>query len=173
MNVRMSTLKAVVLTVAVLAVACGKDSDGGTGPSNDGDLFYRFDANGTRVTYTVQQSLLGSFSRNNNQRVLIITGFNANSNSALQVYSGADIGVGSYSGYTINPAQGVVIGTIMHYQDSNGVLYATDSSVNPTDVVTITDLTATTVRGTFSGRLKSAGRPDMVITNGEFLVKRN
>jgi hypothetical protein len=171
MKRRFFGLTCVMLALALLG-ACGGDGDGGTGPDGNGDLFYRFDANGTRITYTVQQSLLGSFAQSGNQRTAIITGFNANSNSALQIYAGTAIGVGTYSGYTINPTLSAVVGVLMHYQDAGGVLYQSDGGAVQ-EVINITELNATTVRGTFTGRLKAAGRPDMVITNGEFLVRRN
>lgn len=158
----------LVLTLGGIA-ACGKDS--GTGPDN-GSYYYRFDANGTRITFTQQASLVAAFGEAGNQRDLVITGYDADSNSAVQIYDNAQIGTGTWSGYNVDIGTGTLIGVIMHYRDASGTLYQQDTSTQSTDKVTITDVNATSVRGTFSGHLKAAGKPDLTISNGEFYVKR-
>ena len=163
-------LAIVMVALAGALSACGKDSSGPDNGNNNGTYFYRFDANGTRVTFNTQNSLTAAFSQSGNQRVLIITGFDATRNSAVQVYSGATITTTSYTGYTINTSLGAVVGMIFHYQDASGTLYTSDTG--NANTATITEITSTTVRGTFSGRLKANGKADLVITNGEFFVIR-
>ena len=162
-----------VLLLAVGAVlgACGGDSSGpDDGGNNGGTYYFRFDANGTRVTFNTQNSLTAAFSQSGNQRVLIITGFDATRNSAVQIYSGAAITTTSYTGYTINTQLGAVVGMIFHYQDASGTLYTSDTG--NTNTAGITEISSSAVRGTFSGRLKATGKADIVVTNGEFFVVR-
>jgi hypothetical protein len=169
---RVSTFPGLaVLAIAAALTACGKDSNSGTGPDgNGGTYFYRFDANGTRVTFNQQVSLTAAFSQSGNQRVAIITGFDATRNSAVQIYSGSTIGTATYTGYTLDVNAAAVVGMIFHYQDATGTVYQSDNTNSNT--TTITQLTSTTVRGTFAGRLKATGKADIVVTNGEFFVQR-
>jgi len=44
--------------------------------------------------------------------------------------------------------------------------------LNPVTSITITEITSTSVKGTFSGTVKASGKSDISITNGEFYVWR-
>jgi len=59
----------------------------------------------------------------------------------------------------------------MGYQDATGTLYVSGNGATDA-VVTITQLTGESVRGTFTARLEAPGNPDLVVTNGEFSVPR-
>lgn len=100
----------------------------------------------------------------------MITGYDPTSNSSVQIYHNATIGTGTYSGYTVDVTTGTLKGVVMHYQDATGTLYQPKSPI--ADVVTITGITAETVRGTFNGRLSASGKPDLIVTNGSFFVPR-
>jgi len=163
-------LTIVLIAIASALSACGGDSSGPDNGDNGGTYFYRFDANGTRVTFNTQNSLTAAFSQSGNQRVLIITGFDATRNSAVQIYSGSAITTTSYTGYTINTQLGALVGMIFHYQDASGTVYSSDTG--QANTASITEITSTAVRGTFSGTLKAAGKADLVITNGQFFVIR-
>jgi len=64
-----------------------------------------------------------------------------------------------------------LVGALMGYQDNAGTLY-TQGSANPIANVIISEISPTTVRGTFNGTLKADGKPDVLITQGEFFVWR-
>lgn len=152
----------------IVALGCGGSSDS-TGPGGSG-YFVRFRAGGEQVSYTLQNSLLMTFSNSGSQYVGIVSGFDPSSNVNLQVYSNSAITATTYSGY--NVSGGSLVGALVGYHPAGGTLYTSSSSSGVTATVTITELTATTVRGTFSATLYAAGKPDVSVTNGEFHVPR-
>jgi hypothetical protein len=159
------TRLALLFAAAGLA-ACGNS----TGPNGSGAYFMRFDANGSRVEFTLQSSLLGAFAHQGNQFNALLTGIDANSNASLQIFDGQAITAKAYSGYTISGA--ALVGVLITYQDTQGTVYSSGGNQTTNAVITITDLSATELRGTFSGTLFSAGKPNVAITNGEFFLKR-
>lgn len=164
---RRGVVRAGMLVVAGLVLGGCKGSDS-TGP-NDSTYYLRFKANGSQVSFTLQGSLLVTFSTSGSQYVGIVSGFDAVSNANLQLYSNATIGKATYSGYTVSG--GALVGALIGYQDATGTLY-TSAGATVEASITVTDLTGTTMRGTFSGRLKATGKPDVVVTEGEFFVPR-
>jgi hypothetical protein len=156
-----------ITTLALLVTACssstGNDDD-------DGGFFMRFDANGTRVTYTNEATLFATFTQSGAQHSAVFTGYDANSNMALQVYSDAPIAANTYSGYTLSGT--VFVGALIGYEDATGTLYTQGTGTSIQSQIVLTSVTSESVRGTFSGTLKAAGQPDVVVTNGEFLVRR-
>ena len=82
-----------------------------------------------------------------------------------------------YSGYVVrqvfppNAAHyNLIEGSVLSFADSQ-LSYSTQSIANPIVHVQLTEITATTARGTFSGTLKSQnGKPDIKITDGKFYV---
>ena len=93
----------------------------------------------------------------------------------FQVYDTNAIVEKDYSGLVITPTSGhnSLYGAVVSYtngQDS----YSTQSVTNPTVHIKITEITSTSVRGEFSGTLKSQnGKADVVITEGKFFVSVN
>lgn len=142
---------------------CKKDQ------STQGGYLMKFDVNGKTVEFTGQASLVAAFSNSGNQYLGVFTGYDATSNMSLQVYDNKTIVPGSFSGYTA--ANGALTGILITYQDQSGTVYSS-ATTNSDAVITISEITNTTVRGTFSGTMKSAGKPDISVTNGQFYVWR-
>jgi hypothetical protein len=152
----------IVLLCGLLLTACGGSS---TGPSG-GSYYLRFTANGTLVNFTAQPSLLAAFGQSGSQYNALITGFDASSNASVQLFDGTPITPKSYSGYTL--VGNAFVGVLLTYQDAAGIVYSSGS----TGTAAVTQLTATTVTGTFSGTLQASGHPNLPVINGQFYVKR-
>jgi len=156
----------IVFLMLVVFSSCSDNDE-----SSNGDLVIRFKANGTTVRYTNQPTLLFTAASSGNQYLAIISGFNdASSNLSLTLYSDSPIDKDTYSGYSVvDIVKGVVIG----YLDPKTGATFTSGGANVNATVTISDMNATTVRGTFQGVLKNNQHADITITDGEFIVKRN
>jgi hypothetical protein len=154
-----------LLAVGSLLTACSSS----TGPNANGH-YLRFDANGSQLNFTIESSLAAAFAHAGNEYNALMTGFDATSNLSLQVFDGAAITTKQYTGYQFTG--GAFVGVLITYQPSAGLVYSSVATANSDAVITITELTATDVKGTFSGTLKKAGQPDIVATNGEFSLHR-
>lgn len=152
-----------LVVFTLLFNGCKKDQ------STQGGYLMKFDVNGKTVEFTGQASLVAAFSNTGNQYLGVFTGYDANSNMGLQVYDNKAIVPGTFSGYAISNS--AIVGVLIGYQDTSGTQY-TQGTTNSDAVITISELTATTVRGTFSGTLKAAGKSDISVTNGQFYVWR-
>jgi hypothetical protein len=164
-------LPARPLAPLVLALAClagCSSSNSTTGPSGN-SYYLRFKANGTQVEFTSEPSLIGAFAQSGIQYNGLFTGYDANSNMSLQVFDGAAITQKSYSGYDITG--GALVGVLLTYQTTGGVVYGS-GGVGTDAVITITELSQTAVKGTFTGTMKASGHPNLSITQGEFVVHR-
>lgn len=157
-----------LLVAASLFASCG-GSNNSTGPSSN-ELYYKFKANGTLIEFTNAASLWATFNTTSGQNTLIISGFDANSNSNLQVYRDQEITTGTYSGFAAG--NGALNGVLIGYQDASGVDYVDDGTTAADATITITSITSTRVSGTFFGILKSSGHPDVTVTEGQFVVQR-
>lgn len=166
MRTRRSILASTLLLAAGLIPGCGGSDS--TGPDGDG-LYLRFKINGTQVSYTDQSSLYYSASQAGGQHIAVITGFDATTNANVQVYSGSAIGEDTYSGYSVVGT--ALTGALIGYENASGVVYSTGGGQIQV-TVTISHLDATRARGTFSGLMRSAGQPDLQVTEGEFHVQR-
>lgn len=96
------------------------------------------------------------------------------SSVGFQVYDTKAIVKHDYIGYVITPTSGhnMVYGAVVSYTDGQ-LSYSTQSITNPTVQVEITEITTISVRGKFSGSLKSqSGKPDIRISKGDFFVQR-
>jgi hypothetical protein len=149
-----------------LAAGCGSS----TGPTGNNGHFLRFDANGSQVNFTAEASLIAAFAHAGNEFNALMTGYDATSNASLQVFDGAAVTTKRYGGYDI--VGGALVGVLITYQPSQGVVYSSIATATSDAVITITDMTATEVKGTFSGTLQANGHPDIVVTNGEFSLNR-
>lgn len=79
-----------------------------------------------------------------------------------------------YSGYVVTPTSdgNKVYGAVLSYSDGQ-LSYSTQSITSPKVQVKITEITATSIRGEFSGTLESLNdKPDIKISNGKFYVER-
>jgi len=162
---RLALLMTCFALFALLTGSCKKDEATG----GDGKYFVRFNANGSKVEFTLQGSLVAAFGQAGVQHNAVFTGGDGTSNISLQVFDGKAIAAGAFSGYTITG--GAVVGTLIGYSDSSGTLY-TQGSVGSNASITISEITTTTVRGTFGGTLKASGKADIVVSQGEFFVWR-
>jgi len=154
-------LAIVIFTVVI--VGCKKEEAGSNG------YWIKFKVDGSQVEFTLQSSLVAAFAQAGTQYNAVISGSDSKSHVGLQVYDNKAIVANKYSGYTI--LNGAVVGVLMHYADASGVVY-NQSVTNSNLEITISELTATAVRGTFSGTLKATGKTDIAITSGEFYVWR-
>jgi len=156
-------ISSVALCVLILS-ACGSSTE----PSET-ELFLRFNANGSLVEFTNAASLFAAFTSTSGQSNLVITGYDAVSGTNLQIYDNGPVGTGTYSGYGV--VGNVLVGTLMAYEDPSGTEYVTNpGSADVT--ITVSEITDTRVRGTFSGTLEASGEPDLVVTAGSFVVQR-
>src|SRR5690606_8909460 len=103
-----------LFALPLLVAACSDSS----GPSGNSGYFLRFDANGSRVTYTNEGALFATFSQSGSQHVGVFTGYDASTNMGLQVYSDAPIATTTYSGYTLSGS--TFVGALIGYQDASG-----------------------------------------------------
>lgn len=161
--------KALVLGFFIFAIvfsSCKKDDNGDNGAN---DYVMKFKANGSQVVLNSQPSLVATFANAGAIFNGVFNGSDGASIMILQVYDSKNISETNYIGYKLVGSS--FIGAVISYNDASGTGYA-QGSVNPDTKVTISEITTTTVRGTFSATLKSAGKPDIAITDGEFFVWR-
>jgi hypothetical protein len=116
----------------------------------------------------------GSFTDNGKQYSASFAATGRASSVGLTVYDTKAIVKNDYSGLVITPTTGhnLLYGAVVSYAEGQDS-YSTQSITNPTVQIKITEITATSVRGEFSGTLKSQnGKPDIIISKGEFYVQR-
>ncbi|MEE4285236.1 MAG: hypothetical protein V2I31_03775 [Mariniphaga sp.] len=155
----------VLVSGVFLLGSCAKDED-------PGEYFMRFKANGTLVEYTNQLGLAASFAQSGNQHVSTISGWNdASSNFSLLLYNLAPIAESTYSGYSVS-VDGTVGVLFAHKEKESEAVFSSGVTPDYDARITISELTETGVKGTFSGLIKAAGYPDISITEGAFFVKR-
>ncbi len=116
----------------------------------------------------------GSFTDNGKQYSASFAATGRASSVGLTVYDTKAIVKKDYGGFVITPTTGanLLYGAVVSYAEGQDS-YSTQSITNPTVQIKITEITATSVRGEFSGTLKSQnGKPDIIISKGEFYVQR-
>ncbi|MBN2637432.1 MAG: hypothetical protein JXR61_14250 [Prolixibacteraceae bacterium] len=156
---------AILIAGVVLISGCTKDEV-------PAEYYMRFKSNGVQVEYTNQLGLTAGFAQSGNQHVGTISGWNdANSNFSLLLYNLAPITENTYSGYAVS-VDGTVGVLLAHKEINSGAVYSSGVTPDYDSRVTITEITETGVKGTFSGLIKSSGFPDINITEGSFYVKR-
>lgn len=153
------------LALPVLLFSLGSCSDDDNGGSS---YFLRCKINGAQIEFTQEATLTASFAQSGEQHNGLFTGYDETANVSLQVFDGKSITEGTYTAFTLSGS--IFVGALIGYSD-NGTLYSPDA-LNSDVVITIAEMTSTTVRGTFSGTLGASGKPDVKLTQGEFLVKR-
>lgn len=156
-----------ILFIALLSAtfsSCSKDDE----PAEN-DYYVRFNASGQKVEFKVHGSLVAAFGQSGSNHNAVFTGYDATSNISLQVFDNKAITTATYTGYTLSDSS--FIGALIGYTDKSGTLYMQDA-LNPVTSISISEITATTVKGTFSGTVKASGKTDISITNGEFYVWR-
>lgn len=158
---------ALILGVALLMLlvgSCKKDDN-----TDSGAYVMSFKVDGKLVEFKVQASLVAAFGHADNVYNAVFTGYDPDSNISLQIFDGKEIVAATYTGYGL--VGGSIVGAVIGYSDKSGTLY-TQYAVNSDATITISEITSSTVRGTFSGKLRSNGKSDISITEGKFYVWR-
>jgi hypothetical protein len=152
------------IVIGTLILSCSNDET---------DSYYiRFRANGELVEFTNQLILTAGFGNTGDLYSGTISGANdVDSNIGLQIYNNAPILEDTYSGYGFSG--NAVVGVIIGYKEkSSGVLFSSGGGTNVDATVVISEITETTVKGTFQGRLLANGQPDIIVTDGSYFVRR-
>jgi hypothetical protein len=165
-KVKLILILVVLVSGAFLFESCSKEDE------DPGEYFMRFKANGTLVEYTNQLGLSAGFAQSGNQYVGTISGWNdASTNFSLLLYNQAPITESTYSGYAVS-VNGTVGVLFAHKEKESGDVFSSGVTADYDARVTLSEITETGVKGTFSGLIKAAGHPDITITEGSFFVKR-
>jgi hypothetical protein len=144
----------------------------------DSDVtFMKFSANSTDVSFNTCLALTASV---NSVNQTLITGTNLTNgkpgSSDFEVEILHDVS-------TLKAGQTYPLATVGGQADASALFYFTNETdsfntlpLNPSGTVTITDVTSTTVKGTFSGKLYAFGDEQATnviytITNGSFTAK--
>jgi hypothetical protein len=160
------TLMYVFFVVNIFTFSACRNDD------NNQIYYIRFLANGTLIEYTNQLVLIAGFGQATGIYTGTVSGANdLSSNIGLQIYNNSPIVEGIYSGYGI--IDNAVVGVIIGYTEKNsGVLFSSGGGPNVDATVEISELTSTSLRGTFKGTLLATGRSNISITDGSFFVRR-
>ncbi len=139
---------------------------------DDYDFFFRYEANGTPIEYTSLQDVFGVFTfEDGGADILSIVGWDATTSLGLWVWSYQQTpGVGTHS--VAEMANDSTFGIDIFYQHSDGLDYYAEPVVPEDATIVITQIGGSTIDGTFFGVVKAPDRTDIVITNGEFTVRR-
>lgn len=156
----------LLLLGATLVAAC---DSGGTDDPDAGEYFVRFSAGETPISFTRQGSIVGTFAQSGNQHNAIFTGYDETTGIHLQIYDREAVTEQTYSGYGFETD--AVVGVLIGYYNADGS-YASGASPTEETRVVVSEITETSVRGTFQGTVKADGLPDLALTEGEFFVQR-
>ncbi len=140
------------------------------------DYQISFKANGVLEEFVVEDDVAGSFYEDvtATQYGLRFTGTKQNFTIYLDVYDLKAITESTYSGYKTTPAVGqkptIIEGAKIAYNDGDTYTVHKTDIKNADVTISISEISKTSVRGSFSGTLKANGKPDMVITEGKYFV---
>jgi len=146
------TVCSLLICFAMISGGCSEDE-----PAED-QYYISFMADLTRIVFTDQPVLTASYAQSGSQHNCTINGGDRTSNIMIQLSDNSSITVGAYTDVQIR------------YQDDHGDVFEQDSG-NADAAATITAMTATSVRGRFSGTVRTTNSI-ISITEGEFFVKR-
>ena len=170
---KVATRSAIAALMAcVLSLACGGDDSTGPSGSNGGSFYVRFRANGSQVEFNAANNVFTTIDKVGNEFHFGTSGVSPTTGNSvsLAVLDVSAITTTTYTGFTVvNNSGGFRMAQIMY--TVGGVQYE-NTDPNQDNRITITEITATTVKGTFSGTVKASGRPSLSITNGEFFSQR-
>lgn len=163
-----------LLFTILLLWGCSKKNDNS---SSGGDYAIHFTVGSS--SYTFSGSPYGTFSESNGYFIGGVGAFKTMGDGSKNVVSVLVSGLsrisnGTYSG-VIHPASGgETPAVIFSYIDENGKTYSSTYADNSSNTVSITSISSTSVKGTFTGKLHDALHPDAAPVNfsGDFFVKR-
>jgi hypothetical protein len=153
----------VLLAAAVLSLAsCGKDE------SPESRYFMRFKADGK--TYEFKDNTFAIYATSELNHALSMSGTEVGSNVVLQIFKNDTIPPGTYTeslDLTLNHPMGVVA-----FSSPDGDMYTSAFVMNGGKaVITFERPNASEASGTFSATVQVGGKPDLEITEGEFLLE--
>ncbi|MEO6978874.1 MAG: hypothetical protein ABI113_10870 [Mucilaginibacter sp.] len=169
---KLSKLFIVVLFTAIALTSCKKNSD-----NSPAGTTMTFTANGTATTYNTCVAVSASV---NDVNQTLITGTNLTngkpSAASMEVditHDLATMKAGQTYSVTTAPKDGLIL---FYFKNDNDVF--TTQPANPVGKVTITEVTSSTIKGTFSGKLFSeddfTGEHVLYsIAGGSFTAKRS
>lgn len=158
------------ILIALLAGSCKKEDEDAV---NDYEISFK--SNGDLDEFKVED-VAGSFyeDKTGSQFGLRFTANKGEFTVYLDVYDLKAITESTYSGYKTTPPAGqkptLIEGAKLAYNDGNTYTVHKTDIKNPDVTISISEITKTTVRGSFKGTLKASGKPDMVVTEGKFYV---
>lgn len=129
----------------------------------------RFEANGTLTKFVADGLQTATITVDGDQYVGLFVGSDGSRTIALKVYDTEEITVDVYREF--GPKENGYAGSLISYLDEAGTEY-TQGAVVPDIRIRVTEMTSTYVKGTFAGTLKADGKPDLMVTHGEFFVRR-
>lgn len=161
LSVRGIIMMAVLM--AAFATGCKKDENGSS-------YYVKFKAAGNPITYSQQSSEVATFDVVGSQYHCAISGAYADASISIGLFDTTAIVAKTYDGLTVLDSSYATIGTTVSYNNGNGITYS--SGIVPAMTVTVSEITADYVKGTFSGHVAATSGADIAITEGEFYVKR-
>ena len=158
---------------ALIATACKSSTDAGDSQQTSSGTYYvRFKANGAQIDYSSDTWVNAAIAKTGPEYFFVGASTPAGSvgegSMSVSVFDPSPITTTTYSG-GLTP-----VGTTGAYTLPQ-LSYVTGSSTytSSNDArITLTEITSTTVKGTFQGTVSTTGKPSISITNGEFFAKR-
>ncbi len=166
-----STRAAAIVLVAALA-GCSSSQ---TTSLDDLEPSVRFSANGTLVQFTTRAEsyavlVAGHCSERVSLQVAAWEPWDTASRLGLRVSGGQDLGLGTYT--NAQDLSDPPVRIHLYYRDAQGIDYFAGPVIPDDATVVISYIGPSTVEGMFFGVLKAVGHPDVIITDGEFTVRR-
>ena len=162
----------LVISVILMAGCGGSTStDPGSNPGNG--YYIRFRAGSVDRNYTGDLVVHGAFNQVSSEYIFTADGVAEDGSiTGGSIILGAQdvspVTTKTYGSFQV-VGSGWTMGVILY--SIGGTQYDNDDV--PNDIrVTITEISSTAVKGTFSGTVKANGKPSISITNGEFNVRR-
>jgi hypothetical protein len=160
-------------TLALLALTVGACYSKQTTDLDDFDLFFRFRANGTPVEYTTLADVYGLFVvvPCSGRETLEVAAWDPSTRLGLMVSSIQNpVGVGTYS--VAQSVDDPSLRISLYYRAPEGIDYMAEPVTQEDATIVVSHVGKSTIDGTFFGVLKAAGQQDVMITDGEFTVRR-
>lgn len=162
-----------IFSISSLTFAgCSKDDDD---PEEGlaGNYFIEFEADGNEFRFSDQETVFSHAVFEDDEHVLVIGGIEDSLSLSLAIYDDEPVNEGMYNNTYMNDEDDLrkVVLVITRFANSE---YMSFASVDNDITVSITDLTQSYVKGTFSGTVTHLQLEDseVSITNGSFTVPR-
>ena len=163
----------LLLSITIMMLAgCGKKNS-----STSSDYYFRFTLSGK--SYNFKGYSYASFSQDNGIYMAGVGSFqdqNVGTKNVASVLIGSlsNIKEGTYSGIIAPPSGGNTPSIFFSYIDDTGKTFGSLYDDNATNTVTVTSLTGTSIKGTFSGKIYDVLDPNAspMSFEGDFYVKR-